>query len=372
MKIFFACTDSPNTSGLPNSKIWYSNLYLPLVDLKHEVIRFDYDLISHFQNLNPGNPKQKKFIDKFRPKLERALIEQITAVHKKKKIDVFFSYFYSACCRKEAIEKIKKMGIITVNFYCNAVYQFDLIKDLAPVYDYCLDPEKPCLNDYKKIGANPVYFPYAANPNFYKKYDLPYKYDVTFVGQDYGNRFDNLTFLLKNKIDVHVWGPNWQRKKIKIKLHRNPKHYYRYLKEIYKYFQGVKYRKNFHGVLSDEDLVKLYSQSKINLGDSSCADTYKKRPSSHMKLRDFEVPMSGGFYLVEYIKELEEFFDIDKEIVCYYNKKDMLQKIKYYLANDDAREKIRETGYKRAQRDHTWDKRFKELFRKIDLTKKHA
>jgi len=65
------------------------------------------------------------------------------------------------------------------------------------------------------------------------------------------------------------------------------------------------------GTLSNIEMVKLYSRSKINLGFSSCGDTHKTGERIlQVRLRDFEVPMSGGFYMVEYMAELEEFFDI--------------------------------------------------------------
>ena len=36
-----------------------------------------------------------------------------------------------------------------------------------------------------------------------------------------------------------------------------------------------------------------------------------------MRLRDFEVPMSGGFYLVEAMEELADFFVPGREIETY-------------------------------------------------------
>ena len=35
--------------------------------------------------------------------------------------------------------------------------------------------------------------------------------------------------------------------------------------------------------------------------------------------------------MVEYVEELEEFFEIGKEIVCYTDPEDLAEKIKYYL-----------------------------------------
>lgn len=50
------------------------------------------------------------------------------------------------------------------------------------------------------------------------------------------------------------------------------------------------------GPLSDEKMTKIYSRSKINLGFSKAGDTHLMETSiKQMCLRDFEVPMSGGF-----------------------------------------------------------------------------
>jgi hypothetical protein len=75
------------------------------------------------------------------------------------------------------------MGICTINWYCNASYQFELVEEIAPAYDYCLVPEKFWLDDYRRVGANPIYCQEAANPNTYKPYDLPKSFDVTFVAR---------------------------------------------------------------------------------------------------------------------------------------------------------------------------------------------
>jgi spore maturation protein CgeB len=66
--------------------------------------------------------------------------------------------------------------------------------------------------------------------------------------------------------------------------------------------------------------------------------------------------------MIEYMEELEDFFDIGKEIVCYLDKHDLADKIKYYLNHDAEREKIRLAGYRRAVNEHSWQKRFQSVF----------
>jgi spore maturation protein CgeB len=237
-----------------------------------------------------------------------------------------------------------------------------LVEDIAASYDYCLVPEKYRIQNYKNIGANPVYFQEAANQNFYKPFDIQKNYDVTFTGTKYGDRVQIVNYLGQNGIRLDIFGDGWKQ---------------RYIKDnIKKYLMGkdmifpVK-NKNIilHGLLTDIDYIKLFSQSKICIGLSSCGETHTGRNRIlQIRLRDFEAPMCGTFYMTEYQEDLAEFYEIGKEIICYQSKEELLEKINYYLRHDSEREQIAQAGYKRAQRDHTWQRRFK-LFFNAYLTK---
>jgi len=386
MRIFYACP-KPATD-IPNSLIWYYNLYLPLIDLGHQVVIFDYDLLPLISRADPHNPGNEEFIQKNRRIASEELLRQVHLAHQKKPIDLFFSYFYSSCVDPNAVQEIKRMGIKTVNWYCNGSYQFHLVKEIAPTYDYCLVPEKFRLEDYRRIGANPIYCQEAANPNFYKPHQFSKDFDVVFVGQKYGNRPQYIRYLFDHGINARVWGPGWQEKG---ELSQPVKHLPP-MKKLAKLKTSKGWRnagckaqrllgflppadppvslpwKIVGPALSDEEMIKMYSRSKISLGFSSCGDTHlKRRQILQVRLRDFEVPMSGAFYMVEYMKELEEFFEIGKEIVCYRNKEDLLAKVKYYLGNEAEREKIRQGGYRRALNEHTWQKRLEDVFVQMGL-----
>lgn len=76
--------------------------------------------------------------------------------HATRLIDVLFTYFYNACVVPEVIREIRSLGIVTINWFCNASCQFHLVTDIPPAYDYCLVPEKFRLEDYRKIGTRPI------------------------------------------------------------------------------------------------------------------------------------------------------------------------------------------------------------------------
>ncbi len=394
MRIFYASDTTPNASF--ESNLWRNNLLLPLLDLGHDAIEFDYNLRETFQNLNPDYPEHKAFIEKNRPRVSVELLRQIKAAHKIKPIDVFFSYFTDACVVPETIDEIRAIGIKTINWYCNGSYLLHLVAEISPHYDWCLVPERFRLHDYIEMGARPIYCQEAANPEIYKPYDLPFEFDVTFVGQAYGERPKYIKYLLNKGIDIRVWGHGW--KKNSYEIYNNPLRRGLHIGEKILTSEGLKalnkrllsiiskkIKNNMPnsrinnivnlpdhisgGVLSDIEMVKMYSRSKINLGFSACGNTHgAEERIVQIRLRDFEVPMSGGFYILEYMEELEEFYEIGKELICYNGPADLAEKIKYYLSHNTEREAIRKAGYERCLRDHTWHKRFEMVFHKIGLS----
>jgi spore maturation protein CgeB len=400
MRIFYASDNTPNSIIVSN--LWRDNLYSSLVDLGHDVVEFQYDLRETFQNLNPEDPGRREFIDQNRPKISEELLRQIKLAHAAKPVELFFSYFYDACVLPEAIDEIRALGITTVNWYCNGSYQLHLVAEISPHYDWCLVPEKFRLKDYVAMGARPIYCQEAANPNIYKPYNLPVEFDVTFVGQAYGDRPAHLKYLRDRGIDVRLWGWGWresyteQPKPIVTAAKPAPIRRALYIGRRLMTVQGwqaalarltrttnaettemstlsepgpITFPARILGsVLSDLEMIQMYSRSRINLGFSSCGETHETdKRILQVRLRDFEVPMSGGFYMVEYMEELEEFYEIGKEIVCYTDAHDLADKIKYYLRHDRERERIRKAGYERCLRDHTWQKRFAAAFREMGL-----
>lgn len=392
MRIFYASDRTPN--GALDSNLWRDNLYGSLVDLGHDVIEFNYDLAETYRHVNPASSTSRRFIASNRPRVSRELLAQVAAAHAVRPIDLFFSYFYDACVTPSTITTIRDMGIKTVNWYCNGSYQLELVREISPRYDYCLVPEKFRMDDYRRMGAVPIYCQEGANPTVYYPYDVAQEYDVTFVGQAYGERPGYVKYLRETGIDVQVWGPGWHnfsdaesaghRRSRRLRTLMSPQILNVLRRRVASGHRTATHsatRQNedqlptnlriahaaIHAPLSDLELVKMYSRSKINLGFSGCGETHlEKERIVQVRLRDFEVPMSGGFYMVEYMDELAEFFEIGVEIVCYSGPKDLADKVRYYLSHDDERQEIRQRGQSRCVRDHTWRKRLTDAFAQMD------
>ena len=258
-----------NMKGLD---IWTANIYNTLQNMGHDLIHFDYHLGEFFHYLEKTNIRHVEYARQNRSAVVAEFLKQIKDAHKREPIDLLFSYFYDHFMTKEAIEEVKKMGILTINYNCNASYQLDLISDISPAFDYCFTVEKFRLDDYKKLGARPVYFQEGANPKYYKPHDLGRIYDVLFIGQCYGDRIANIKYLLDNDIDIKVFGPAWD--KVISTSHKQLKNlFYKAIAKQRKI--KILLPKSIIGKkLEFSEMIKMYSKTKIAINFATCGETH--------------------------------------------------------------------------------------------------
>jgi len=395
MRIFFA---------VPRSAWVDLNLRRSLEDMGHQLVRFDF----------PGWPDDADpaWRDHGKARTNQQLLD---AFRKAGRLDLFFGYFYSSVIYPETVDLIRQSGVPTVNFSCNNVHQFDLVRDIAARFDACVVPELAAQADFKAVGARPLRIQLAANPRVYRPYPEPRQYDVTFVGQRYADRAEFLQYLRTGGVDVRAWGAGWQpRKKLDV---AHAKAALALIED--ERFDGLRRlaRQHGDGLLrlgqrkrpspalescaapdgsahkatlaeapnshggSDVDtspfggprllqleLIKMFSQSRISLGFATAGDSHQSaRRLTHLRLREFEAPMSGALYLTEHQAELEEYFVPGREVLTYTDRDDLLHAARYYLAHQEQAERIRRAGLQRARRDHTWQQRFTELFQALGV-----
>jgi spore maturation protein CgeB len=277
------------------------------------------------------------------------------------------------------------------------------VSEIAPAYDYSLVPEAFRLDDYRRVGANPIYCQEAANPDIYHPMSVERDLDVVFVGARYGERPAYIRHLVDAGVAVRVFGPGWQRPvrsrpaegARKASLQDRVRRRLRRIlgvgsrREVPRATRldiggGVAVPATPQPVISaspddlpaevcgpkltDDEMVEMYSRARISLGFSSVGQTHPGGERIvQVRLRDFEAPMSGAFYMVEEMPELRQFYEIGREVVTYDGPDDLVEKCRYYLEHDEERERIRVAGHTRALRDHTWQRRFRDVFRTAGL-----
>lgn len=111
-----------------------------------------------------------------------------------------------------------------------------------------------------------------------------------------------------------------------------------------------------------ETLSKIYQASKIVIGNNIMTTS---------AARAWETMLSGGFYLSNYIPEEDDVTDIrkiievDKDVIMFYGKDDLIEKIRYYLEHEQERQIMIERGRKAALEKMTFEKLMKRALSEI-------
>ncbi|MDO9565361.1 MAG: glycosyltransferase [Candidatus Desulfaltia sp.] len=294
--------------------------------------------VRHYDWFEQFNHHGKEWHKSIKARMNKDLVSRVKQWVQEDSTDVVFTYLSGELVSPDTIHKLSSFGVPTVNLSLNDKETFIGktkkgqpigMKNICRYFDFCWTSTQDALKKYCVEGALPIYLPEGANPEIHKPYNLEKTIDVSFVGQCYGNRPTIIQALKDRGIHVEAFGYGWQ-----------------------------------NGPLSTEDMIRMYSKSKINLGFSGVAghqDTYC------LKGRDFEITMSGGLYLTEHNLELEKVYNIGKEIITYTSFDNLVVKIRYFLSNPEKAEAIRKKGVQRAHTEHTWEMRFEKIFTLMGL-----
>ena len=377
MRVFMVLAASPNPTFA--SSLWKSNLHDPLVRMGHDVVLFEDGVLPLF-DLDPAAESTREP----RARFGQRLLEAVAAAHRAKPLDLVFTYVGDSHIEPAVFDEIRRTTAPVVNFFCNNIHQFHLVHRVSPHADLCLVPEHEALARYAAAGAQAIYWPMAADPETYRPTGEAPALGATFAGQRYGDRTTLMLALLEAGLDAHAYGQGWERDRVlargaaetqgplaaATKLFRDALHGRRPWVALEDRSAWARLRERhgaaLHGPVNDAEYVALFSRSRINLGFLVLGDTHRTlRPLRQVRLREFEATMAGGFYLTGWLPELEQLYAIGLEVETYRTPAELVDKCRFYLANDSARERVRAAGHARARRDHTWTRRFETLFAEL-------
>lgn len=91
---------------------------------------------------------------------------------------------------------------------------------------------------------------------------------------------------------------------------------------------------------------------------------------NNVKVGLFEAMACNQVVITEYMDELNDYFEINKEILCYRDEAELIKTIAYYISHDEERERIRANAYRHFLSSHTYTKRWEQVMKDIiDLDK---
>lgn len=207
-------------------------------------------------------------------------------------------------------------------------------KNYANRFTYHTTNSKVALEQYKKLGfTNTLYLPFGIDSRFFVPSEkLPkYQCDVCIIGHYDKSRLP-MAKALKKKFDTKIYGSNWP----------------------YKGVSSVAYPE-WLGAVQSAKIVVDYPRTRAGY--------------NNVKIRLFEVAAAGTLLITEYVDEISEFFEYDKEIVGYRTVDEMYDKIQYYIDHPAKRMLIAKRAQIKCAQKHMWRNRFEDLFNIIGINK---
>ena len=230
---------------------------------------------------------------------------------------------------ESTFDSIRQEGSRVIGLFTDDEYRFaHYSKWWIPHLDYCVTLDIGAVPRYKALGARVIHtIPCEGIPIERDWSNIEEKYDVSFVGwREKAHREQYIDEIKKRNIPVHLFGRGWE-----------------------------------GGYVSTEDMVDIFKTSKINLNFSR-----KGSRIIGIQGRITFVCLAGGFLLTEYATSIENYFEIDKEIVCFKNAEEMIDKITYYLNHDEERRAIAQAGWKRATNEYSPFHMYSRVFDEIE------
>ena len=186
-------------------------------------------------------------------------------------------------------------------------------------------------NEYDRQKVNIGLLPFAASVDhhFYMP-DVEKKYDIVVVAHAREDRIPVID-KLNSLCHVGTYGRGW---------------------------------KNSLGVVNGHAHVHAINTGKMYLSFARTVAGF-----DNVKVGLFEAMACNQVVLTSYMEELQDYFDIGSEIICYKSEEELYEVVEYYLKHEDEREKIRRKGYQKFLRCHTYEKRWNDVMKDIYIKK---
>jgi len=323
--------------------------------------------------------------------------ERLIRYVKTHRVDLFMTIHNEHLVYTETIQEIGQQGIPTLLIcFDNLVIPYQH-KNIASYFDLVWLTSRETEGMFRSWGANTIFQPYAANPQMWNPYFGDDVSRIVFLGSPYGSRVNMINHLLRHGIPVTLYaGSSATRNgesKVNPIVRKTLQDYIGMAKALFRDLQFSIGRRVVYGAILQKTIKRqrllvdslnlirepsispdrqgeVYSKYAMALSSTAARCTgVLKKPVDIVNLRSFEIPMSGGLQFCRYTDELAEYFENQKEIVFYESDDEMLELAQYYLGSEhtDLRLQIKKAARKRAEGEHTWYIRFRNIFNVLGI-----
>jgi spore maturation protein CgeB len=271
---------------------------------------------------------------------------------------LLFTFLFGDEVTPESIAEVTASGVTTLNWFADDHWRFETFsKRYAPAFSWIATTAKSALPKYAALGCTQVVATqWGAVPH--EDVEGAPRYDVSFVGQKYGNRGPLIERLRRAGISVSTRGTGW---------HVGFRHRVAARAPVLRAMGGQAWfaHAQARSRCTQMEMAEIFRGSRINLNFTEGS----QGGESQIKGRTFEVPACGGFLLTGEAEDLGCYYEIGSEIVTFHDENDLVDKVRYYLAHEGERSDIAKAGHRRTLADHTYERRFSAIFSSMGLAR---
>jgi spore maturation protein CgeB len=194
----------------------------------------------------------------------------------------------------------------------------------------------------QKLGMNAHYLPEACHSRWHRRIkpsreDLEkYGCDLTTASNMY--YFRARTLEIFENYDLKIWGANFPR------------------------WLSSPLRRRYPGVyVAEEQKSRAFNSAKIVLNTMHFAEI------DGVNCRLFEAAGCGAFQIIDWKPALPDLFEPERELVTFRTRRELKDKVDFYLAHPEERQEIADRAYARAHREHTYEARLAKMFEILRL-----
>lgn len=351
--------------------------------------------------------------------MNERLLEKARELKNQNELDLIFFSILDDFITVETLVQLRKLDVPLVNYHADMGYLWYRLLRTGKYFDLVCCAQKLYIEEYISRGFKTLYLPFGSNDRLKgKALEEPEPIDhfdgVRYLGSPIVDRPKILAHLHFNGIPLEIYGNHWdwypreptprpegiqirkngfQLPKIGIdeKGSHDTRHYFmaRLKAEgiAFLYTLGLKLNEKLfpevpigelmyahiptwviRGQYAEDNFAKLVLSCSINVGFTHMQK--RQGPHKHLKqirLRDVEIPMTGGFLLAEACSETQNYFVPGRHLDTWESEDDLLEKVRWYLDHPDECRKIAAEGRRYALEHHTWSHRFSEIKNQLGI-----
>ena len=244
-----------------------------------------------------------------------------------------------------ALTELRKRGTITAMWFVEDCRRFLGWQTLSQYFDYMFLIQRDGVPELvQQAGAGrAIYLPVGADPKFHCPTPLTpeerkeWGGQLSFVGAGYHNRQQMFASLADR--DFKIWGTDWPG--------CTP-------------FDRIVQAKGRR--IDPSEYIKIFNATDININLHSSTERDGVEPNGDfVNPRTFELASCGAFQLVDNRTLLPDLFDVENELATFSDKRELFDKIDYYLRHPEERAAMSLRARNRVLKEHTYEQRVSDM-----------